>query len=79
MVSDINDSRGKETVEEICERGELGIYIHADVGVPEEIKHLFRTAAERLGSVDILINNAAISPKFHLKISRWSSLNRFCG
>ena len=42
-VSDINDSRGKETV--------------------EEIKHLFRTAAERLGSVDILINNAAISPK----------------
>ena len=33
------------------------------MGVPEEIKHLFRTAAERLGSVDILINNAAISPK----------------
>ena len=31
--------------------------------MPEEIKHLFRTAAERLGSVDILINNAAISPK----------------
>ena len=62
-VSDINDSRGKETVEEICERGGTGIYIHADVGVPEEIKHLFRTAAERLGSVDILINNAAISPK----------------
>ena len=48
-VSDINDSRGKETVEEICERGGTGIYIHA--------------AAERLGSVDILINNAAISPK----------------
>ena len=45
-VSDINDSRGKETVEEICERGGTGIYIHADVG-----------------SVDILINNAAISPK----------------
>ena len=43
--------------------GGTGIYIHADVGVPEEIKHLFRTAAERLGSVDILINNAAISPK----------------
>lgn len=54
-VSDINDSRGKETVEEICERGGTGIYIHADVGVPEEIKHLFRTAAERLGSVDILM------------------------
>ena len=50
-------------MEEICERGGTGIYIHADVGVPEEIKHLFRTAAERLGSVDILINNAAISPK----------------
>ena len=50
-------------MEEICERGGTGIYIHADVGVPEEIKHLFRTVAERLGSVDILINNAAISPK----------------
>lgn len=50
-------------MEEICGRGGTGIYIHADVGVPEEIKHLFRTAAERLGSVDILINNAAISPK----------------
>ena len=32
-------------------------------GCRKEIKHLFRTAAERLGSVDILINNAAISPK----------------
>lgn len=31
-VSDINDSRGKETVEEICGRGGTGIYIHADVG-----------------------------------------------
>ena len=62
-VSDINDSRGKETVEEICERGGTGIYIHADVGVPEEIKHLFRTAAERLGSVDILINNAGVLDK----------------
>ena len=79
-VSDINDSRGKETVEEIWwGGGELESIFMADVGVPEEIKHLFRTAAERLGSVDILINNAAISPKFHLKISRWSSLNRFCG
>lgn len=67
-VSDINDSRGKETVEEICGRGGTGIYIHADVGVPEEIKHLFRTAAERLGSVDILINNAAI---IRLKDRRW--------
>ena len=62
-VSDINDSRGKETVEEICERGGTGIYIHAEVGVPEEIKHLFRTAAERLGSVDILINNAGVLDK----------------
>ena len=48
-VSDINDSRGKETVEEICGRGGTGIYIHADVGVPEEIKHLFSDGCRAVG------------------------------
>lgn len=79
-VSDINDSRGKETVEEICGRGELESIFMRMWGCREEIKHLFRTAAERLGSVDILINNAAISPKVPFEdIPGWSSLNRFCG
>ena len=48
-VSDINDSRGKETVEEICGRGGTGIYIHADVGVLEEIKHLFPDGCRAVG------------------------------
>lgn len=62
-VCDINDAHGEETKMEIIRRGGSALYIHADVGSQQEIKHLFKTAKDEMGPVDILVNNAAISPK----------------
>src|SRR4051812_41845732 len=44
--------------------GELGgkaLAIQADVGRAEDVQRLVHTCEERLGAVDLLVNNAAIS------------------
>lgn len=48
-----------------------------DVTDPASVAHLARTAAERLGPVDILINNAGASssaPLHHLTLEEWNRL-----
>ena len=62
-INDVNDDLGNETVREIREMGGTAIYVHGDIGVEEDIKGLFARTARELGTVDILVNNAAISPK----------------
>ena len=62
-VNDIDGKLGKETAEEICRAGGEAIYVHGDVGVEADIRELFATVARELGTVDILVNNAAVSPK----------------
>lgn len=51
------------TVREIEELGGSAIAIQADLSSVPQIEALFGTACERLGHVDILINNAAIFRK----------------
>ena len=56
-VVDLNDRTGKEVA------GELdGLYIHADVTDPDDVQRMYAEAVERLGGVDVLFNNAGISP-----------------
>jgi NAD(P)-dependent dehydrogenase (short-subunit alcohol dehydrogenase family) len=56
-VADLADKPGKETAAAVD-----GIYVHADVTDPEDVKSMYREAAERFGGIDILFNNAGISP-----------------
>ena len=56
-VVDLADEPGEETAREID-----GLYVHADVTDPEDVKSMYREAAERFGGIDILFNNAGISP-----------------
>jgi NAD(P)-dependent dehydrogenase (short-subunit alcohol dehydrogenase family) len=56
-VADLADEPGKETAAAVD-----GIYVHADVTDPEDVKSMYREAAERFGGIDILFNNAGISP-----------------
>ncbi len=56
-VADLADEPGKETAAEID-----GLYIHADVSNPDDVEGMYREASERFGGLDVLFNNAGISP-----------------
>jgi NAD(P)-dependent dehydrogenase (short-subunit alcohol dehydrogenase family) len=56
-VADLADEPGKETAGEID-----GLYIHADVTNPDDVQRMYRETSERFGGLDVLFNNAGISP-----------------
>lgn len=55
----INEEGGKETLTEVNKYSE-GLLVQADVSKSDEIKKLFEEVEKKFGTVDILINNAAI-------------------
>jgi NAD(P)-dependent dehydrogenase (short-subunit alcohol dehydrogenase family) len=56
-VADLADEPGKQVAEEVG-----GLYVHADVTDAGEVEGMCRQAAERFGGIDVLFNNAGISP-----------------
>jgi NAD(P)-dependent dehydrogenase (short-subunit alcohol dehydrogenase family) len=56
-VVDLADEPGKETAVKID-----GLYVHADVADPDDVRRMYREAAGRFGGIDVLFNNAGISP-----------------
>src|ERR671921_128854 len=56
-VADLADEPGRETAKEID-----GLYVHADVTDPDDVQRMYRETARRFGGVDVLFNNAGISP-----------------
>ena len=56
-VVDLNDGTGEEVAE-----GLDGLYVHADVTDPDDVQRMYREASEHFGGVDVLFNNAGISP-----------------
>jgi len=56
-VADLADEPGEQVAKEIG-----GLYVHADVTDPEAVERLYDAAAARFGGIDVLFNNAGISP-----------------
>jgi NAD(P)-dependent dehydrogenase (short-subunit alcohol dehydrogenase family) len=54
---DLDRQRGKDAASEVG-----GLYIPADVTSPEAVREMYREASEHFGGIDILFNNAGISP-----------------
>lgn len=57
VIGDLDDTTGEQVAAELG-----GLYRHADVTDPEDVKALFAAAKDTYGSVDIAFNNAGISP-----------------
>jgi NAD(P)-dependent dehydrogenase (short-subunit alcohol dehydrogenase family) len=56
-VADLADEPGKQVADEVG-----GLYLHADVTDAGEVERMYQQAAERFGGIDVLFNNAGISP-----------------
>jgi 3-oxoacyl-[acyl-carrier protein] reductase len=55
-----NKEGGEETLAEVTKENGTAILVQADVTNPKDIDRLFKTVLDKFGTVDILINNAAI-------------------
>ncbi|MDP9478846.1 MAG: 3-oxoacyl-ACP reductase [Actinomycetota bacterium] len=56
-IVDLADEPGNEVAREL-----EGLYVHADVTDPGDVERMYRETAERFGGIDVLFNNAGISP-----------------
>lgn len=54
-----NKAGAEETLGAITNIKQRGIIIQADISNPQDVERLFKTAHDKFGSIDILINNAA--------------------
>lgn len=55
VVADVNDEAGQAVAESFG-----GLYVHTDVSDPESAQALATAVTEKYGSIDYLVNNAAI-------------------
>ena len=56
VCADLNDQLGKPVAEEIG-----GAYVHADVADRDDVHTMVRTAVDRYGRLDVIVNNAGIT------------------
>ena len=59
-VVDFNEQTGQVTVDEITAQKGVAIFIKTDVSKRDQAEQMAKTVKERLGRIDILLNNAGI-------------------
>jgi NAD(P)-dependent dehydrogenase (short-subunit alcohol dehydrogenase family) len=60
MLSDTNDANGQAVAEAIRAEGGTAFYQHCDVSDEAQVQALMQAAAEQLGGIDVLHNNAGV-------------------
>ncbi|UPM56266.1 SDR family NAD(P)-dependent oxidoreductase [Gottfriedia acidiceleris] len=77
FIADVNEQKGHRVVKEIEENGGRAIFFKTDVSKEEDIINLIRNVIEKIGKLDILINNAGISafkPFLSLSTDEWDQV-----
>ncbi len=72
VVTDINDSGGKETVRLIESIGGRAVFRRTDVRVEEEVRDLVNFAEKTFGGLHILVNNASAPFRPGDPLEHWS-------
>ncbi|MGH9838157.1 MAG: SDR family NAD(P)-dependent oxidoreductase [Blastocatellia bacterium] len=65
ILADIDEAAGQAAAEAISLRHggrDSAIFLRADVSQPMDVNDLFTTVVQRFGRLDVLVNNAGISP-----------------
>lgn len=64
VVSDVNEPGGRETVDQIRQKGGEAVFISCNVASATEVDNAVRQTVETYGRLDIGINNAGIGGEF---------------
>ena len=60
-VCDLDENRGRQTVEEIDRAGGSGLFFRTDVTSESEIRHVAESVSGQWGGLDVLVNNAGVA------------------
>jgi len=58
VISDISESLGKKTADEVSEIGGEAIFVRCDVTSNSQVQDMVNTAIRKFGKIDILVNGA---------------------
>ena len=79
VIADIDPQTAKDTSEEISAVGRNSISISLDIGDISQIQSMLDEAVSKLGSIDILFNNAGLTRHisfFDIEEKHWDQINR---
>lgn len=62
VLSDISESEGKKTLDEVSKRGRDGIFVRCDVTDNRQVQEMVNKTIKKFGKIDILVNNAGGVP-----------------
>jgi NAD(P)-dependent dehydrogenase (short-subunit alcohol dehydrogenase family) len=65
LVTDIDETNGRQTVEQIRQQGGRAEFARVDIGSRDEIERAVKIASDQFGRIDVLCNNAAFIGKWH--------------
>ena len=60
VVVDLNEQHGKQTAQEISDAKGEAVFAKCDVGDPEDVKAAIKTAVDKWGKIDVVVNDAAM-------------------
>ncbi|HZQ78019.1 MAG TPA: glucose 1-dehydrogenase [Acidimicrobiia bacterium] len=67
VIAEINEGNAKDTAERIASAGGTALAVRTDVTDPDSCAAMVAAAVDRFGTVDILVNNAAIYDGLHME------------
>ncbi|MFF2911358.1 SDR family NAD(P)-dependent oxidoreductase [Paenibacillus sp. NPDC057934] len=79
IVAELEEKRGRQTVNDIAEYGGKALFVLCDVSREADIVALMQRTVETFGTIDILINNAGISNPhtasvYELSVEDWDKV-----
>jgi NAD(P)-dependent dehydrogenase (short-subunit alcohol dehydrogenase family) len=74
VLADIDVQNGQQLQQQLLDEGFDALFVECDMSDPEAVVNLVKTASERYGRIDVVINNAGISeftPPGELSVADW--------
>jgi 2-deoxy-D-gluconate 3-dehydrogenase len=63
-IADLDSAKARDLAQELTRAGLQAISVTVDVANPQSVDHMVQTTLEAYGRLDILVNSAALDPKF---------------